>query len=162
GDWSSDVCSSDLGPWAPLAGSLRAGQARGLRSQARFAQGRPVGSARRLASRRASDEGSIQLLVIGARVADPSQAQDDTPRKKSWEAFSREGARSREHAVPPRRKTSPTRWLRARAACQCTESSLLLVDTVSLWTSLVRFRMFSDSCNSSSFCFSSCCTSSHW
>src|SRR5207244_6472777 len=40
-------------PWAPLAGSLRAGQARGLRSQARFAQGRPVGSARRLASRRA-------------------------------------------------------------------------------------------------------------
>src|SRR5207244_4034030 len=64
-------------PWAPLAGSLRAGQARGLRSQARFAQGRPVGSARRLASRRAGDEGSIQLLVIGARVADPSQAQDD-------------------------------------------------------------------------------------
>src|SRR5207253_9289273 len=40
-------------PWAPLAGSLRAGQARGLRSQARFAQGRPVGSARRPASRRA-------------------------------------------------------------------------------------------------------------
>src|SRR2546428_11988681 len=80
------LASRRAGPWAPLAGSLRAGQARGLRSQARFAQGRPVGSARRLASRRAGDEGSIQLLVIGTRVADPSQAQDDSPRKKSWEA----------------------------------------------------------------------------
>src|SRR5438067_3706385 len=35
-----------------------------LRSQARFAQGRPT-------------EGSIQLPVCGAGVADPSQAQDD-------------------------------------------------------------------------------------
>src|SRR5207245_5484244 len=69
-------------PWAPLAGSLRAGQARGLRSQARFAQGRPVGSARRLASRRAGDEGSIQLLVATVGVADPSRAQDDTSRKR--------------------------------------------------------------------------------
>src|SRR5438132_14358956 len=53
-------------PWAPLAGSLRAGQARGLRSQARFAQGRPVGSARRLASRRAGPwaplAGSLRAL----------------------------------------------------------------------------------------------------
>ena len=34
------LASRRAGPWAPLAGSLRAGQARGLRSQARFAQGR--------------------------------------------------------------------------------------------------------------------------
>src|SRR5437899_5521797 len=73
------LASRRAGPWAPLAGSLRAGQARGLRSQARFAQGRPVGSARRLASRRAGDEGSIQLLVASVGVADPSRAQDDTP-----------------------------------------------------------------------------------
>src|SRR5438132_12741547 len=79
-------------PWAPLAGSLRAGQAHGLRSQARFAQGRPMGFARRLASRRAgpwaslagslragqATKGSIQLLVASVGVADPSQAQDDT------------------------------------------------------------------------------------
>src|SRR5438132_1744365 len=79
-------------PWAPLAGSLRAGQARGLRSQARFAQGRPVGSARRLASRRAGPwaplAGSLRagqatknpLLAASVGVADPSQAQDDRQR----------------------------------------------------------------------------------
>src|SRR5438105_13692415 len=84
------LASRRAGPWAPLAGSLRAGQAHGLRSQARFAQGRPMGSARRLASRRAGPwaplAGSLragqatkdQLLVASAGVADPSQAQDDT------------------------------------------------------------------------------------
>src|SRR5207245_5979776 len=87
-------------PWAPLAGSLRAGQARGLRSQARFAQGRPVGSARRLASRRAGPwaplAGSLRagqatkdpLPVASVGVADPSQAQDDKSCMKCWEAFS--------------------------------------------------------------------------
>src|SRR5207237_5115391 len=60
------LASRRAGPWAPLAGSLRAGQAHGLRSQARFAQGRPMGSARLLASRRAGEEGSIQRLVFGA------------------------------------------------------------------------------------------------
>src|SRR5438309_1076363 len=82
------LASRRAGPWAPLAGSLRAGQARGLRSQARFAQGRPVGSARRLASRRAGDEGSIQLLVATVGVADPSQAQDDIHTRTTHEAFS--------------------------------------------------------------------------
>src|SRR5437899_9687612 len=82
------LASRRAGPWAPLAGSLRAGQARGLRPQARFAQGRPVGSARRLASRRAADEGSIQLLVATVGVADPSQAQDDIHARTAYEAFS--------------------------------------------------------------------------
>src|SRR5947209_5648993 len=58
------LASRRTGPWAPLAGSLRAGQARGLRSQARFAQGRR----RRIypASRRTPE------------ATDPSQAQDDS------------------------------------------------------------------------------------
>src|SRR5207249_5704166 len=59
--WASDAnagasqrefaCHPEAGPWAPLAGSLRAGQA---------------------------TEGSIQLLVASVGSADPSQAQDDT------------------------------------------------------------------------------------
>src|SRR5207244_438443 len=57
------LASRRAGPWAPLAGSLRAGQAHGLRSQARFAQG----TRRRIypASRRTPE------------ATDPSQAQDD-------------------------------------------------------------------------------------
>src|SRR5439155_20085631 len=75
-------------PWAPLAGSLRAGQARGLRSQARFAQGRPVGTARRLASRRAGDEASIQLRVATVGMPDPAQAHDDIQARTTREPMS--------------------------------------------------------------------------
>src|SRR5438552_18152715 len=66
------LASRRAGPWAPLAGSLRAGQARGLRSQARFAQGRPVGSARRLASRRAGPGAPLAgSLRAGQATEDP-------------------------------------------------------------------------------------------
>src|SRR5438445_13792674 len=90
------LASRRAGPWAPLAGSLRAGQAHGLRSQARFAQGRPMGAARKLASRRAGPWAPLAgSLRAGQAAKDPavllqrkgpSQTPGDTPARTRAEA----------------------------------------------------------------------------
>jgi len=90
------LASRRAGPWAPLAGSLRAGQAT-----------------------------KDPLPVASVGVADPSQAQDDKSCMKCWEAFSWRRSSSSASLAPAAWQRSSMMVRHSRSSGASTDRTLL-------------------------------------